>query len=387
MSASQNSASLSDEAACNEPCAGEVHTVGGVERFVLSPLPLPAFVRSFSLGQQPAIVAQNDAHMDIGNSNHGVAFAIQMTLIINGFMALVGVFMFGFMAYVLMHRPNAVGGFWNHFYRAVVEPDPGHSIPVSVMLTIGLICTLSIGFAAVLKNARDARCERPLRFHRQRREVCYFPTGSDTPVIVPWESVQAWVESGVMTTGSALLRTADFCLAIPDPDGKQVWLYRLPMGVMSQALLFWESIRRYMDDSQETWAGVGGEPESVATFAASRRALLDDFAKQPRKRWFALSLADFSISYLSVFLYYLFHIASGWNLPFWVAQWYQKSVNDRPMPANIEAWSTPLPAELWAQPSDALRRQVAAAEAHYQRGGTLADFLATNDQSKMETLT
>ncbi|MGL4249461.1 MAG: hypothetical protein ACRCR1_02205, partial [Aeromonas sp.] len=48
-----------------------------------------------------------------------------------------------------------------------------------------------------------------------------------------------------------------------------------------------------------------------------------------------------------------FHIITCWNLPFWVAQWYQKSVHDRPMPASIAAWSTPLPPEEWAQPSAA----------------------------------
>ncbi len=361
----------------NEPRAGESRTVGGVERFVLAPLPLPVFPRSLTLGPQPYIVAQNDTVMDLGNSNHGVAFSIQVQLFINAVLLSISAGGFSFMAYVLSHRPDTTGGFWHHYYRLLVEPDPGHSLPASVILLVSLIIINAICFSVFVKSVRAGRREHPLRFHRQRREVCYFPTGSDTPVIVPWESVQAWVESGVMTTGSALMRSIDFCLAIPDPDAERVWLYRIPMGVMSQALLFWESIRRYMDESPESWAGVGGESESVSTFATSRRALLDDFAKQPKKRWFALSLADFSVSYLSVFLYYLFHIVTCWNLPFWVAQWYQKSVHGRPMPEQIEAWSAPLSPELWAQASEALRWQNAAIEAHYQRGGNLTDFLAS----------
>lgn len=361
----------------NEPRAGESRTVGGVERFVLAPLPLPVFPRSLTLGPQPSIVAQNDTVMDLGNSNHGVAFSIQVQLLVSAVLLSMFAGLYSFGAYVLSHRPDATGGFWHHYYRLLVEPDPGYSLPVSVILLFSLTIINAICFSVFFKDVRVARRERPLRFHRQRREVCYFPTGSNAPVIVPWESVQAWVESGVMTTGSALLRSIDFCLAIPDSDGERVWLYRIPMGVMSQALLFWESIRRYMDDSPENWAVVGGKPESVSSFAASRRALLDDFAKQPKKRWFALSLADFSVSYLSIFLYYLFHIVTCWNLPFWVAQWYQKSVHGRPMPEQVATWTAALPSEQWAQPSEALRRQNTAIETHYLRGGNLTNFVAS----------
>ncbi|MGL4928163.1 MAG: hypothetical protein ACRC4K_15485 [Plesiomonas shigelloides] len=71
----------------------------------------------------------------------------------------------------------------------------------------------------------------------------------------------------------------------------------------------------------------------MSILAASRRALLDDFAKQPQKRWFALSLADFSIFYLSIFLYYLSHIITYWNLPF-EEQWYHNLERSAPPQIN-----------------------------------------------------
>ncbi|MGL4928162.1 MAG: hypothetical protein ACRC4K_15480 [Plesiomonas shigelloides] len=55
-----------------------------------------------------------------------------------------------------------------------------------------------------------------------------------------------------MTTGSALMRSIDFCLTIPAPDGEEVWHYRIPMGLMSLAMLFWASICRYMDENPES---------------------------------------------------------------------------------------------------------------------------------------
>ena len=50
------------------------------------------------------------------------------------------------------------------------------------------------------------------------------------------------------------------------------------------------------------------------------------------------------------------------------------------MPEQVEAWSAPLSPELWAQASEALRVQNVAIEAHYQRGGNLTDFLASQNE-------
>lgn len=54
-----------------------------------------------------------------------------------------------------------------------------------VILLIALFPTLQAHF--------KLRGVVPTRFNRQRREVCLVPSDSDTPVIVPWEALQAWV--------------------------------------------------------------------------------------------------------------------------------------------------------------------------------------------------
>ncbi|MGF6207838.1 hypothetical protein [Pseudomonas frederiksbergensis] len=52
---------------------------------------------------------------------------------------------------------------------------------------------LTVGLAVWFYNHKKYTNVIPTRFNRQRREVCFMPTGAETPVFVPWESLSAWV--------------------------------------------------------------------------------------------------------------------------------------------------------------------------------------------------
>ncbi|MEI6859311.1 MAG: hypothetical protein V5788_05935, partial [Shewanella sp.] len=69
---------------------------------------------------------------------------------------------------------------------------------------------------AILSSTYQKSRQRPMRFNRQKREVCYFPSGSDSPVICPWEQLITWVASSSGTTGSNIMTTYTFGMAIED---------------------------------------------------------------------------------------------------------------------------------------------------------------------------
>ncbi|MGD8110366.1 hypothetical protein [Vibrio sp. TRT 17S01] len=63
------------------PLAGEVRTYPLGEALFFSPKPLPsARILSGGLGESNQILEINDTYMDIGQSNHGKAFQVQLVM-------------------------------------------------------------------------------------------------------------------------------------------------------------------------------------------------------------------------------------------------------------------------------------------------------------------
>ncbi|MGY3572456.1 hypothetical protein [Vibrio paucivorans] len=345
----------------DRPLAGEVRTFPLGEAWFFSPKPLPsARVTAGGLGESEQILEINDTYMDLGQSNHGKAFQVQSVMTGNMFMLCVAIAVF---LSVALSNQAVHGGFLKALLFDLKEGG---------LVALGaLLFPLSAGWYAIISTSLKKAREKPIRFHRQRREVCYFKTGSDTPIIVPWEEVVSWVSVYKGFTGSAVVSNVTFGIALPDATGQDYWMFRKPVGLMEEGQLHWEVIRCYMEEGPEYWAKPAGN-ENRATFDERRAQIIDDFKSSP-KPLFAMSMSNPTASYFNLFGYYVFNILSWWKLPYLVAEWDSK-ISMAKFPPEIDEWSKPLSEEEWAKPSDELRKQKAIAEKLYKSGGNLKDL-------------
>ncbi|MDR5868716.1 hypothetical protein, partial [Halomonas koreensis] len=197
------------------------------------------------------------------------------------------------------------------------------------------------------------RNDVPTRFHRQRREVAFAPGGGKPPIIVPWESVAAWVTQAQGATQYGVQRQYGLGLGFIDPETGQQHFLELPQPGLPLAMGLWESVRAYMEYEVHTREEIQdpnglqrpGDPpyEGVHTFHNARRRL------HRRHR-------DGEIGLFKVSMWYLWHILVLWTLPFHLAEWEIRAIQKaerKTLPASLEEWSQPLPREQWAQPSEA----------------------------------
>ncbi|KLV05594.1 hypothetical protein ABT56_11325 [Photobacterium aquae] len=357
------------------PQAGEVRSHVGGEVLFFAPKPLPtAKISEGGIGESNQIIAMNDVYLDFGQSNNGKAYQVQVVQFINSVGILTMLCIFLLAAHLNGNRYGTEGMFWYYLIELMRTE----------LFVWGLLCfTELIGWFAVVQTTWQKSRQRPIRFHRQRREVCYYPQGSDTPVIAPWEEVIAWCGTHQGFTGDAIVNNATFGMAIPTPDGKDYWVLKKPVMLVSEAQRTWEVIRCYMEEPAENWAKPA-EPETTKTFENEREVNWIFFQRGP-KHWFKVDFFTPYLSYPGMVGYYLFHILTFWKLPYWVSQWDQKFTMAS-YPPSIEAWSQPLPPEQWAQPSAELESQKAALKEHMAAGGTLATFYQANAGNKQGEL-
>jgi len=205
----------------------------------------------------------------------------------------------------------------------------------------------------------------PVRFNRQRREICYIDAKTHRVLIVPWESVVAWVSNCQGFGNHGMAREYTFGMGLEDEATDIVQFITLRQPSEAHALGMWTSIRNYMEEDQSFnepnpyLAILGLTPtedelkpyEGLHTFEVEKREKYmlgflhreDDYAKQlglkktkwPLRRW------------------YIRRVLLFWKMPYLLAEWGHRK--GRPaMPESVVAWSQPLPPEQWAQPSPAL---------------------------------
>ncbi|MBA1232898.1 hypothetical protein G7013_24925, partial [Pseudomonas viridiflava] len=170
-----------------DPVAPTIHRAGDIERFpsgqtiYLAPLPLP----TDALPHSPHVSDLNDTYLDFGGGKPQV-FLWQVTL--------GGPFTTALL--ILLGSPIIIGFFgaifgyeWTNI-REVMQGIFMESIgPAIFMFLFGL----GIGLVVWIHNHNKYTKVIPTRFNRQRREVCFMPTGAESPTFVPWESLSAWV--------------------------------------------------------------------------------------------------------------------------------------------------------------------------------------------------
>ncbi|TMU27339.1 hypothetical protein E0L35_04765 [Halomonas sp. ATBC28] len=195
-----------------------------------------------------------------------------------------------------------------------------------------------------------------MRFHRQRREVCFVLEGTQETVIVPWESLMAWVVEARGVTQYGVQQQFGMGMGYAHPETGQ-WL-KLEFMAMAKplAISHWEAVRAYMEYEVNSLAEVQdpqvvrgkNDPawEGVHTLRNARRHI-----NQRR--------ANGEIGWLYWSCWYAIDIIQLWNLPGYLTEWDNKRLRKtRPnlLPADMVEWSKPLPEEQWAKPSEELTR-------------------------------
>ncbi|WP_339434333.1 DUF6708 domain-containing protein [Pseudomonas sp. EA_65y_Pfl2_P78] len=283
----------------------------------LAPLPIPT-------GRKPSDVLniiwrKNEVFLDIGNYSIGSAVMVLWP----------GVMLFLAMAY----------GFRN------IAPD----LSAFALIGGGIITGVP---ALFLIQGLFREVPLPIRFNRQRREVCVSRDNGEYWV-VPWETVTAAAtqQSSVSQAGKATMGLLVIGFENPDPhaseDNKHFSL-GFNCGGGTTAMALWECMRSYMEIGPEA------APDAAALNSGANLRYYIDYMKDKAKErgWFLTLLWE------GVFGVFIF------NAP--LATYLQRKKlyppPDLRYPDIIE-WSKPIPPEQWAKRSPELEAAIAKREA------------------------
>ncbi|WP_338578771.1 hypothetical protein [Halomonas salifodinae] len=196
----------------------------------------------------------------------------------------------------------------------------------------------------------------PIRFNRQRREVCFTLTDTQETVFVPWESLMAWVVEARGATQYGVQQQYGMGVGYAHPETGQWLKLEYMTAGLPLAISNWEAIRAYMDyeihslhEIQDPHLPRGEDDppwEGVHTLRNARRRMRERRTKG-------------EVGPIFTFFWYAYHVIELWNLPGYLTEWEAKRLRkSRPKlrPPEVEAWSQPLPKEQWAQPSEELVR-------------------------------
>ena len=193
----------------------------------------------------------------------------------------------------------------------------------------------------------------PVRFNRQRREVCV-PRDDGEYWIVPWETVTAAAtqQSSVSQAGKATMGLLIVGFENPDPQAKEDnkhFSLGFNCGGGTTAMALWECMRTYME------VGPDAVEDQTARFDRSKgiwATYLDDLIKAAKLRGWPLTILWEGFCGIFIFNTLLIDVLERWKL---------NPPPDLPYPDIIE-WSKPLPPEQWAKRSPELEEAIAKRE-------------------------
>ncbi|MDD1979769.1 DUF6708 domain-containing protein [Pseudomonas tussilaginis] len=343
------------------PSAGEIRVKGLNETLFLSPLPV---YTGQSQSSRRNFSQMNDTYLELGGSNRG--------MVEQGKILAAGIWMLLFSAFIapvliciwlVVFSPPEID---RRFFDIV-----GGFLLVFSMGTLPGILPFGAYAYGMLSDVRAAAKTYPVRFNRQRREVCYVDDKTHRVLIVPWESVVAWVANTQGVTSYGATRQYTLGMGLEDEEQDTVQFLLLPQPSDAHSLGMWASIRNYMEDGQlvdtpsPLMALAGLTPsedrlkpyEGLHTFEVERedaRALgsLDDggehLTAEERERYGYSKRSRWPLRF-----WYIRRVLVFWKMPYLLAEWGHRK--GRPtLPESVQAWSQPLPPEQWAKPSAAL---------------------------------
>jgi len=189
----------------------------------------------------------------------------------------------------------------------------------------------------------------PVRFNRQRREVCV-PQADGTCWIVPWETVTAAAtqHSSVSRAGRATMGLLIIGFENPDPqakEGEKHYSMGFNCGGGTTAMALWECMRSYME------VGPHAVPESRVGIAPYEQTQIGSIVTDLRKG--DLMQVIWGIFCITILGTYLAEKLQNLKL---------SHPPELPYPDIIE-WSQSLPPEQWAKRSPELEAAIAKREA------------------------
>ena len=279
----------------------------------LAPLPIPT-------GEKPQDVLniiwrKNDVFLDIGNYSIGSA--------------------------VMVMWPGVMVVLAMSFFTRNLDPDFSREVLIlgAVIMSIPVLFLIQGLF-------RDV--PPPVRFNRQRREVCV-PRDDGQYWIVPWESVTAAAtqHSSVSQAGKTTMGLLIVGFENPDPQAKEDnkhFSLGFNCGGGTTAMALWECMRSYMEISPEA------VPESRVGVALYEETQIGSIITDLRKgNLLGVLWGIFCITILGT---YLAEKVQDLKLSY---------PPDLPYPDIIE-WSKPLPPEQWTKRSPELEAAIAKRE-------------------------
>ncbi|MDI3398419.1 hypothetical protein QLG12_09415 [Pseudomonas sp. V88_4] len=274
----------------------------------LAPLPVPT-------GEKPCDVLntiwrKNEVFLDIGNYSIGSAVMVLWPMV---------------MLFALMNY---------------ITPDP--------MIWGGGLIIVGIPILFVVQGL-FREVPLPVRFNRQRREVCV-PRDNGEYWIVPWESVTAAAtqQSSVSQAGKTSMGLLVIGFENPDPNATQDnkhFSLGFNCGGGTTAMALWECTRSYMEIGPEA------VPESRVGIAPYEETQIGSLIVDLRKGDMLNVL--WGIFCITILGTYLAEKLQDWKL---------SHPPELPHPDIIE-WSKPLPPEQWAKRSPELEVAIAQREA------------------------
>ena len=292
----------------------------------LAPLPIPT-------GQKPVdmvnmIWRKNDVYLDIGNFNIGGAVAVLW-----------------FMSMLYLFLDLAMRDF---------SADTDNFALWAGLITVGIP-------ALVFIYQLTRPTPLPIRFNRQRREVCV-PREDGEYWIVPWETVSAAASqhSSYSQAGRNTLGLLFISFDNPDPHAREDnkhFMWGFNCGGNEGAMSTWECIRSYME------IGPHVLPQTNVSRRENERLrgrgmLWGVCCAYVRDFWGYVREGEMGKAVWLVLCIFLF----GSPIIFILYIWKLSPPPDLTDPAIIE-WSKPLPPEQWAKRSPELEVAIAKREA------------------------
>ena len=201
----------------------------------------------------------------------------------------------------------------------------------------------------------------PIRFNRQRREVCV-PREDGEYWIVPWETVTAAAaqsssvsQAGRLTSGLLFISFEN-----PDPDAKEDnkhFMWGFNCGGNEAAMALWECMRSYMEIGPQALPQTNdfeGGRESLK----GRGIFWGICCEYADGIWQHLRTGELGKATWLILCIFLF----GGPFVFMLQVWKLSPPPDLTHP-NIIEWSKPLPPEQWAKRSPELEAAIAQREA------------------------
>lgn len=313
--------------------------IGGRTLYV-SPKPYPVPCPAYDYGSN--VMRMDGCFLDWGKSA-GAVFPWQM---------LIGMPLGILVIFVLMFPLVTIGfGFLSGDISSAIRDAPGHLVFSFSIGGPGALLVLFLIANATYNSIKNHAIYMPVRFNRQRREVCFIPEGKSDPIFIDCEDVKIWVGDYASASQYGVVKHYSLGFSFKDKrSGEEFDMEFSAMG-LPMALGSWELIRSFMDYEIDSLrevdnrpgvnVSVEGGPEGVAFFKAKRRQLHGRFRNREVGLFYFIG-------------WYLYHISTFWTVPNRLAEWEVKEVERLKQdnaPEEMKQWSMSLPEASWRLPS------------------------------------